>query len=186
MDEQQIAEPKKRGRPRKPEIVVAPRSDESTWSPDDIIAKRLAGEPFGLRSDQIPMREPGKWALRISNSGVSDSRHYDMVHKFGYQPFTVADLPDGISANSIGFRVAEDGQTLVRGVRGDEVIYKMAKASYDAIQMAKAEKNLDGMKSETKARNQAAEAVAAHQGSEAGDYIAKHATITIKDSKQPL
>lgn len=165
-----------------PEITVTPRSDESTWHPEDVIAQRLAGSPFGIRADAIPLREPGKWALRIANSGVNDSRHYDMVHKLGYVPFTRSDLPDNITPESIGFRVAEDGQTLVRGTRGDEVIYKMPKDSYEQIQLAKAAKNVEGMTSEKKARGEVATAAAQTHGSQAGEFIAKHATITIKDT----
>lgn len=167
---------------QKPDITVTPRSDESTWSADDVIAKRLAGQPFGIKTDAIPMREPGKWALRIANSQVYDSRHYDMVHKLGYVPFTVDDLAPGITAESVGFRVAEDGKTLVRGIRGDEVIYKMPKDSYDQIQRAKADLNTKSLKSETAARQDAAQAAAGAHGDQAAEYIGKHAHITIKDS----
>lgn len=171
---------------KKPEITVTPRSDESTWSPDDIIAKRLAGQPFGIKADQIPLKEPGKWALRIANSQVHDSRHYDMVHRLGYVPLSLDDIAPGITVESLGFRLSEDGKTLCRGIRGDEVVYKMDKASYDQIQMAKAAKNMAGMTSEGKAKNEVAEAAAGALGSQAAEYISKHANITIKDSRQTL
>jgi hypothetical protein len=171
---------------KKPEISVTPRSDEATWDPNDVIAKRLAGQPFGIKADQIPLREPKKWALRIANSQVHDSRHYDMVHRLGYVPLSIDDLASGVTPESLGFRLSEDGKTLCRGVRGDEVVYKMEKSAYDQIQMKKAEKNVEGMKSETKAKHEAAEAAASAHGSQAADYIAKHANITIKDSQQTL
>lgn len=171
---------------QKPEITVTPRSDESTWSPDDIIAKRLSGHPFGIKADQIPLREPGKWALRIANSQVHDSRHYDMVHRLGYVPLSIDDLAGGITPESLGFRLSEDGKTLCRGVRGDEVVYKMPKEAYDQIQMAKAAKNVEGMHSEGKAKNEVAEAAAGVHGSQAAEYISKHGNITIKDTRQTL
>lgn len=167
---------------KKPAITVTPRSDESTWSADDIIARRLGGEPFGLKSDQIPLKEPGKWALRIANTQVHDSRHYDMVHKLGYVPLTVDDLAPGVDPPSIGFRLAEDGKTLCRGVRGDEVLYKMPKSAYDKIQMAKAEANTKSLKSERAAKHEAAEAAVAVHGDQAAEYLTQHANMTIRDS----
>lgn len=165
-----------------PKITVSPRADESTWSADDIIAKRLQGAPFGVRSDEIPMREPGKWQLYIGSSQGNESRHYDMVHRKGWIPFTIGDLPDGITAEAIGFRVAEDGNTLVRGVRGEEVVYKMPKEAYALIQAGKAEANTKSLKSESAAKQDVAEAAAASHGAQAAEYISKHATISIKDT----
>ena len=171
---------------KKPSITVAPRADESQWNQDDIIARRLNGEPFGLKADAIPLKEPGKWAVRIANSQLHESRHYDMVHKLGYRPMTRDFLPDGISPESLGFKVAEDGQTLCRGIRGDEVLYVMPKDQYDRIQMAKAAKNMEGMGSESKAKQAAAEAAAGVHGEQAAEYLSKHANITIKDSRGSL
>lgn len=171
---------------KKPEITVTPRSDESTWSAEDVIAKRLAGHPFGIKADQIPLREPGKWALRIANSQVHDSRHYDMAHRLGYVPLSMDDLAVGVTPESLGFRLSEDGKTLCRGVRGDEVVYKMAKDAYDQIQAAKAAKNVEGMHSESRAKNEVAAAAAGSLGSQAAEYIQKHGNITIKDSRQTL
>ena len=108
-----MAKTVKRTEPKEPTITVQARSDEATWSADDIIAKRLSGQPFGVRSDVIPMREPGKWALRVANSDVHESRHYDMTHKLGYLPVLSSDLAEGVTPESMGFRIAEDGQTLV-------------------------------------------------------------------------
>lgn len=178
MSEQE--EPKKRG--PKPRITVSPRADESQWSPEDVIAKRLAGAPFGVKTDTIPMREPGRWALRIANSQVHDSRHYDMAHKLGYRPVTKDDLPDGITPESVGFRVSEDGATLVKGVRGDEVLYKMPVEAYNKIQFAKAEANTKGLRSERAAKSDVAAAAAVAHGDQAAEYIDKHAKITIRDT----
>ena len=90
--------------------------------------------------------------------------------------------PEGITAAAIGFRTAEDGKTLVRGARGDEVIYKMPKEKYDAIQKAKAEANTRAMRSGTAARDDVANAAGSSLGDEAGSYIQQHGNITIRDS----
>lgn len=165
-----------------PSITVSPRADESQWSQEDIIAKRLAGAPFGIKADQIPLREPGKWALRVANTQAHDSRHYDMTHRLGYRPVTKDDLPEGITPESVGFRLAEDGATLVRGIRGDEVLYKMPAESYQQIQLAKAAKNVEGMRSEKAAKNAVVEATAAAHGAEAAEYISNHGKMTIRDT----
>ncbi len=169
----------------KPSITVTPRSDEATWNPDDIIARRLNGEPFGIKADTIPLKEPGKWALRIANSQIHDNRHYQMVRQLGYIPVTKAFLPDDVSVESLGWRLAEDGQTLCRGVRGDEVLYAMPREAYDAIQWKKADANTKGLRSEHAAKEEVANAASGAHGSEAADYISKHANITIKDHQGP-
>ena len=167
---------------KKPSITVTPRADESSWSADDVIAKRLSGQPFGVRTDEIPLREPGKWQLYVASSQGNEGRHYEMTHKKGWVPCSTADLPDGISAESIGFRVAEDGTTLVRGVRGEEVVYKMPKTTYDRLQRLKAADNVKGMSSPKAAQQDLAEAAAAAHGSEAADYISQHAQVTVRDT----
>ena len=178
------AQTPKRGPGRPPKIgAVIPRAEESTWSTDDVLAKRLAGQPFGIKTSTIPLAEPGKWQLYIANSNVDESRHYNMVFTHGWVPVTVEDLQPGVVPESVGLRVNEAG-ALCRGARGDEVLYKMPKAIYDQLQKAKAAKNVEGMGSAKKAREDAAVAAAAAHGDEAADYIYKHANITVKDTQQ--
>lgn len=180
-------QPSKRGPGRPPRVTnVVPRSEESTWSTEDIIQKRLAGAPFGVRTEAIPLKEPGRWHLYIANSLGDEGRHYDMVHRKGWVPCTIDDLAPGIAPESIGFRVAEDGRSIVRGARGDERVYKMDKALYDQLQMVKAESNTKGMRSESAARSEAAEAAVAQHGPEAAEFIAKNTRIDIRDSHQRL
>lgn len=166
----------------KPSITVSPRADESQWDPNDVIAKRLAGAPFGVKTDEIPLKEPGRWQLYIASSQVNEGRHYEMTRVKGWVPFTKDQLADGISPESLGFRVAEDGNTLVRGVRGDEVLYMMPKATYEQIQMRKAESNTKGMRSEKAAKADVAEAAAAAHGAEAAEFIANNGKISIRDT----
>jgi hypothetical protein len=176
----------KRGPSRPPKATVTPRDDESTWGAEDVIQKRLAGAPFGVRAEAIPLKEPGKWHLYIANSLGDEGRHYDMVHRKGWIPCTIDDLADGVTAEAIGLRVAEDGRALVRGARGDERVYKMDKALYNRVQHAKAESNVKGMRSESAARTEAAEAAVAQHGAEAAEFIATHTRMSIKDSQQRI
>ena len=174
----------KRGPGRPPKATVTPRTEEGTWSADDVIQKRLAGAPFGVRAEAIPLKEPGRWHLYIANSLGDEGRHYDMVHRKGWIPCTVDDLAPGIVPESIGLRLAEDGRALVRGARGDERVYKMDKALYDRVQAAKAESNVKGMRSETAAKSEAAEAAVAQHGAEAAEFIAKNTRMSIRDTQQ--
>lgn len=194
--------PKKRGRKPKvrpepdvisgvpavtpPSITVAPRADESQWSTDDIIARRLNGEAFGLKVERVPLREPQRWQLHIATSGIDPSRHYEMIHRHGWVPCTTDDLTPGVPLESIGWRLGEDGRTLVRGVRGEEVLYKMDAQIFRQIQRKKAEKNVESMRSPKAAREEAANAAAAAHGDQAAEYLAKHTSITITDSQQRL
>lgn len=187
---------KKRGRPRKdateaPAVVagppkigaVIPRTEEGTWSADDVLAKRLAGQPFGIKAASIPLAEPHKWQLYIANSGADDGRHYDMVFRKGWVPVTAADLAPGVQPESLGLRVNESG-ALCRGARGDEIVYKMPKGAYDTLQRQKAEKNVEGIGSKAKSRMAVAEAAASELGDEAAEFLSKHAVIDVQDSQR--
>lgn len=170
-----------------PEITVTPRSDESQWSAEDIIRKRLEGDPFGrTATNDVPMRDRPKWHQHWFNSLNDPGRLHDVKFNKGWVPVTIQDLPDGITAESLGFHVGPDG-SIRRGDRNtEEVLFKMPEDLHTQVQMRKAEKNTKGLRSETAAREEAGEAAASVHGSQAAEYIAKHATITIKDSQQRL
>ena len=124
----------KRGRP--PKITVAPRTTETAFSTDDIIARRLSGDPYGTREAQIPLKEAGKWAIKEANSLADENRHFNIVHKEGWIPLTVNDLADGITPDSLGYLVSPEG-TLCRGKNGDERLYKMTVENRQRVAMAK-------------------------------------------------
>lgn len=170
----------------KPKISVQPRSDEGTWSADEVNRRRLSGEPFGLRTSEIPLRTPGAWSLRVANSLTDEARHYNMRHRLGWEPLQLSDLAEGVTPESIGYRLAEDGLTLCKGQRGDEVLYKKPKGIDTQIQMAKAAANTRALKSESAAKEDAANAAASSFGPEAAEVIAKHGSITIQDRQGPL
>jgi hypothetical protein len=169
---------------KKPEITVTPRAD--LIPTDDIIAKRLAGQPFGTRNLAIPLREPQRWAVFIANSLADENNHYRMVHELGWVPLTVEDLAEGITPVSIGWQVKEDGHTLCRGQRGDEIVYKMDKLQYRKVQLAKTAENKKGIGSAKALKESAANAAAGQMGSEAADFVHKHLHVRGEDREGPL
>ncbi len=183
-----MSDEQKRGPGRPPKITVHPRSDESTWSPEDIIRARLEGENiFGHTNDNsLPLKDRARWHQRIFNNMSNPSQVHAAQRKLGWVPIRLDDLEDGITPESLGMTVAPDG-TIRRGARDhEEVFMKMDEASYQAVQKKKAAENVKGMSSEKAARDDAANAAAAAHGDQAGDYIAKHTSISIKDSQQIL
>jgi hypothetical protein len=177
-------QPVRRG--RKPRITVSPRSDAESFNPDDVIAKRLAGNPFGARTTAIPLAEPGRWATFIANSLADENNHYRMVHELGWVPLTIHDLAPGTNPQSIGWQVKEDGITLCRGARGDEIAYKMDKRVREQIQLAKTAENKRGIGSAKALKESAANAAAGQMGSEAADFVHKHLHVTGSDREGPL
>ena len=172
---------------QKPEITVTPRSDESTWSAEDIISKRLSGDPFGRTlTNDVPMRDRPHWHQKWFNSMSSPGRLHEARHVLGWEPVTIQDLPEGITPESLGFQIGPDG-SIRRGDRNtEEVLFKMPEDLHNQVQARKAEANTKGLRSESAARNEAAEAVSAAHGSQAAEYVSKHANITIKDTRQTL
>lgn len=167
----------------RPRITVTPRSDEATWSTEDILKARLEGQnPFGRVNDNsLPLKDKAAWHQRWFNNQVNPSQVHMAQRRMGWVPVRVEDLEEGTTVESLGFTVAPDG-TIRRGDRNtEEVILKMPEATYRAIQMRKTEANTKGMGSEKAAKTEAAEAVSGAHGSQAADYISQHAHITIRD-----
>ena len=168
---------------RPPEVTVVPRAATDV---DAIIAKRLQGDPFAAGAVDIPLRDPEHWATYVASGDVSPNRHYEMVHKKGWVPLTVADLPDGITPQAIGWQVAEDGQTLCRGVRGNEVAYKMPLAARSQVQQAKTARNLAGTGSAAKVKASLTAAASGSLGDEAASFVDQNVTVTGGDRVGPL
>lgn len=167
--------------PRKPRIdAVTPRSDESQFNVDDINARRLRGER--RRENALPMRDPGKWALRWANSLAEPNRHYTIVQEDGWLPVTVDDLAEGLEVQSIGAQVGHNGQ-LCKGPNGDERLYKKLKTLHDQIKLTEAHLRQKPMRSERAAKDDVAEAAAGQLGSDAAEFIHKNTSISIRDSQ---
>lgn len=170
--------------PRKPRITVTPRMDDADWEKE--IQERIGGNPFGHGTDTIPLKDGEYWATYIANSDADPNMHYDMTHNKKWKPCTKDDLEDGVTPESIGFRVAADGQTLCRGQRGDEVVYKMPRHLREQILMAQTAQNNRGMGSAKKVKADVANATAGSFGSEAGDFAHSNISITGSDRRGPL
>lgn len=183
-DDQTTPDTPKRGRPR---VTVAPRTTETAFSADDIIAQRLrGGDPYGLRDLAIPIKDAQKWALKEANDYADENRHFSIIHKEGWVPVTKDDLAPGVTPESVGYRVAEDGQTLCRGERGRERLYKMTHENRQKIQMAKTAANKKGMGTAKAVREDVANATAGTHGSEAADFVYQNLRIHGEDREGPL
>lgn len=157
-------------KPKKPRIIVAPHTPE-TLNPDEIVARRLAGDPRFAHMPEVPLLDKDQWYLHEANSYADANRHYDMVHNQGYLPVTIHDLPQGITPESVGWTVAADGITLARGINGAERLYKMSKENRRKIELAKTALNKKGTGSAKAVREDLAHAAAAQFGPEAGDAV---------------
>lgn len=184
MTDEQAPRQKPGPKPKIPAITVAPRA--ANVDIDRIIAKRLAGDPFADGTQAIPLKDAEKWDTYIGSGEVNPNRHYELVNRKGWIPLTIADLPEGVTPQAIGWNVAEDGQTLCRGVRGQEVAYKMPKEVRSQIQAAKTRANLKGTGSATKVKEDVANAVGGSLGSEAADWTQRNISITGGDRQGPL
>lgn len=169
---------------RKPQITVTPRT-ESAFNTDEIIAKRLSGDPHASGTQAIPMREPGRWAVRIANAELHQGRIYEMKARKGWVEFTAADLPEGITAESLGFQTNESG-ALCRGPRGQEIIFKQPMEANIAIQKAKVDKNRKGMGSAAAVKADLVNATGGAHGDEAASFASRNIHITGGDREGPL
>jgi hypothetical protein len=86
----------------------------------------------------------------------------------GWVPLEADDLDCAVEES--GFRLSETGH-LVRGPRGEEMIFKMDRDDYRQLEAAKASQNMRGIGSQKRIKSDMAEAAAGALGSEAADYI---------------
>lgn len=169
---------------QKPEFTVTPRA-ESAFNVDEIIAKRLSGNPFGHGTTEIPMREQGRWATYIANGDLHPSRLYEMTARKGWVPFTAADLPEGITPESIGFQVNDAG-ALCRGERGKEVVFKQPVEVREQIQAAKTAANSKGMGSAKAVKDNIIGALGSQHGDEAATTMSQYLHVHGADTRGPL
>ena len=181
-----------RGKPRTRASSEAPAPDVPAKPTIQVTSRRSAAlerrlqagaNPHQTSAKVIPLREPHRWQLYIGNDYAGDDGLYRMVHEYGWLPLELSDL--ACKPEEIGYRVNESGH-LVRGPQGREVVFKMDKADYALLVQRKTEKNLQGIGSASKTKTQAAEAAASAFGPEAGDYVHKHVTGTVTDTREAL
>lgn len=153
---------------RKSQINVTNRAD-SAKTRNTVLARRLAsGNLQGGGNRAIPLKEPERWYTRIDNTLTDEQMFYKMVHEKGYEPLKPEDL--SCTPEQAGFRVSEDGN-LVRGARGEEMAFKMAKEDRAILDAHQTAYNMRGIGSASKIKADMAEAAGGALGSAAGDYI---------------
>jgi hypothetical protein len=166
--------------PRPRTIEVADRADIADVDVETVIAKRLAGEPFGVRNNSVPLRDPGRWELYEANTLSDRNMHYKMVHQLGWVPVTMADLDPSVTPESIGWQIGDGGQ-LVRGTHQDSRLYKQPSDVRKRIQDAKTAANMKGIGSAKAVKEAMTNAVAASAGSEAADFVHSNVSVTGSD-----
>lgn len=151
--------------------------------PISIVDRRLAsGSVFSASSRPIPLVEPERWTLRIINTQISDQRLWEVQAEKGWVYAELADL--AIDPAEVGFRVL-DGR-IVRGTQGDQVLMKMEKADYKAIQKMKdAENKKITFGDKAKVKQDIVTAAAGQLGPEAADFLNAHVKgVDIKDGRE--
>lgn len=146
-----------------------------------VVERRLqSGSIFAASSRPIPLVEPERWTVRIVNSQISDAHLWEMQAEKGWIYAEPTDL--AVQPHEIGFRV-QDGR-LVRGVQGHEVLMKMARAEYEAIQRAKdAENRKNTFGAKALKQTVLGAAQAEPDGARGAEFLDRHMQhITIKDS----
>jgi hypothetical protein len=153
--------------------MARPRKDQTdTDAPRISVIDRRLKNPFGTPSREIPLKgEKRNWVVRtFSADPEHPNRHYDAVHRLGWQPLTEEDL--AVSIESLGYVKSPDGR-IVRGEKGHEVLMAMPKEHFEAVQRAKADANLRSLKGAA-VKSEVAQATAKEHGDEAGETTYKH------------
>lgn len=149
-----------------------------------IVERRLkSGNIFSAGSKAIPLAEPGRWAIRVVNTAISDDRLWQMQAEKGWVYAEEADL--AVAPHEIGFRVL-DGR-IVRGQQGQEVLMKMERTDYAAIQKQKDAENRTRTFSKTANKSAMVGAASAGLGDEAATFLNRAIqSVEIKDSLETV
>jgi len=140
-----------------------------------VLERRLAN-PFGAPSMAVQMKDGQRWATRWVSESLRTGRVYQ-VQQLGWDfvtPEEIVGTPGDLGCQAIDNR-------LVRGDAANrEVLVKMPQADFDLIAKAKAEKNLAGLGSGKKLREDAANQATREFGTdEAGEAIYRsHLEVT--------
>lgn len=136
-----------------------------------VIDRRLK-HPFGTPSREIPLKgERRNWVVRtFSADPEHPNRHFDAVYRLGWIPLTADDI--AVSVESLGFVKAVDGR-IVRGAGGHEVLMGMPAKDFAAVQKAKSDANLRGLRSSA-IKEEVAQATAVRHGDQGGEFVQKH------------
>ena len=158
------------------DVTTAPKR-----MPSATVRNRIA-EPFGGSPHEIPLKRKDL-VVRVVDAQLRAGRVHEMTRK-GWE-FVV---PEDIAGTPEDFGFALENERLVRGERGREVLMKMHRADYDAIQMSKAAINTARLKG-TRGKSAVLDTVAGKlgpQGDEAASYLDHRLTITDTREAVPL
>lgn len=93
--------------------------------------------PFGVTDTALPLKNPQRWQMRIFDRGFRSNRISEAAYK-GWVPLEPADLD--CDPEDYGWRV--DAGKIVRGDRGTEILMKMPRPDWQAVEAAKTEANI--------------------------------------------
>lgn len=140
-----------------------------------VINRRL-NNPFGAPSRDIPLKgEKRRWVVRTFVADKEHAnRHYDAVHVYGYVPLTLKDL--AVSPESIGYTISPAGY-VVRGTHGEELLCAIPREEWEAIQLAKSQRNAKGLEI-GRLKQDVTEHVGKELGEQAAERVSQSVTLT--------
>ena len=167
--------------PRKAQTEDAPKKRNVS-----VVERRLkSGSIFSASSKPIPLTDPDRWTVRVVNASISDARIWEMQADKGWVYAEPADI--AVSVTELGFRI-QDGR-IVRGQHGQEVLMKMERDDYAAIQKAKDAEN----RRQTFGAQAVKDAIISAAGSDAGvgaqgaEFLARNLdSVTVTDSREAV
>lgn len=151
--------------------------------PISIIERRLkSGTIFGTSSKPIPLVEPERWTVRVANALISDSHLYDLQAEKGWVYAAPEDL--AVRPEEMGFRIM-DGR-VVRGTHGTEILMKMERADYKAVQALKDRTNIQQTFGKKATKQAIVNAASAEPGGDQGaDFLNRTInTVDVKDARE--
>ena len=150
----------------KKQITVTSRADLNKTR-NLALARRLEGQNVhGGAPRALPLKEPGRWQVYEANTYANENEFY-LMRERGWVPLVPSDL--NCSVEESGYRLENGG--LVRGPRGQEMLWKMEQSDYQILMAAKTAQNMKGIGSAKQTRQDLANAIAGPMGSEAADFI---------------
>jgi hypothetical protein len=148
-----------------------------------IVERRLkSGSIFSASSKPVPLVDPDRWTIRIVNSQISDNRIWDMQADKGWVYAAPSDI--AVPLHEIGFR-EQDGR-VVRGQHGHEVVMKMERDDYAAVQKAKDAENRKQTFGAKATKEAILSAAAGEQDGDRGAEFLSRAvqTVNVSDSRE--
>lgn len=130
-----------------------------------VLDRRLQ-DPFGVPAEAVKMKDPTMFARWFNNALQPDRFWVAMNNGWkGVRPEDIRDL-----AQIGNYNQSPEGY-VTRGERGQEMIMQIEKDFWDRLQLAKARKNLELMRDNSKQSAQALEAAAKELGPQVAEQM---------------